>query len=103
MAFRVQVQIRLTGFEKYLDLPTLSIDPNDFFFGEFLIRASESYPIFLLVFVTNTHNLGRDLLLFANHNINRKNIFATATTFPTDSKDLFDIHHLAFVFITNTG
>ena len=63
MAFRVQVQIRLTGFEKYLDLPTLSIDPNDFFFGEFLIRADESYPIFLLAFVTNTHNLGIDLLL----------------------------------------
>ena len=89
MAFCVQVQIRFTGFEKHLYLPTIPIDPDDFFFGEFRFRTDESYPIFVLVFITNTHNLGRDLLFFAKHDINRKKIFATAMTFLTDPKNLF--------------
>ena len=69
MAFRNQLKIGLAGLEKYLDLPSFSINADDFLFGEIRICADKGNPILLVFLVTDTDNLCRDLLIFSNHDV----------------------------------
>ena len=81
MTFTNQIQHRLAGLEKDLDLPAFAIDADDFFFGERCICAYESKPILTIGLVSYANDFCWNGILFPYHHINRKKIPGTATTF----------------------
>ena len=89
VAFADQVEIRLACLEKHLDLPTFSIDPDDLFLGQFRVCTDKGDPVFPVLFVADTDDLRRKLLL-ANLDIYRTQVLAAATAFLTDTEDLLN-------------
>ena len=49
MTFRNQLEIGLTGLEEHLDLPALSVDADDLFFGKVRLRADKGNPVLLIL------------------------------------------------------
>ena len=99
MALRDQVQICLAGLEKYLYLPSFSIDPDDLIFGEIRVSTDKSDPVLPVLLVADTDDLCGDLLIFPDHDIYGEKISAAARTFFTDTEDLLDGTLLVFIFV----
>ena len=102
MTFRNQLKKGLAGLEKYLNLPSFPINTDDLLFGEIRICTDKSNPILLVLLITDTDNLCRDLPVLPNHDIHRKQILAAATAFLRNAEDLVDRKLFSFVFIVNT-
>ena len=103
MTFADQIQIRFTGLEKDLNLPAFSIDPNDFFFGKLRICADEGNPVLLVVSVADTDDPGWNLILFPDHHIHGKKIFAPAAAFLADAIDFLYGKLFSFILIIDAG
>lgn len=103
MAFRYQLQIGLACLKEYLNLPPLSVDPDDLFFGQFGICTDESNPVFLVFLIPNADDFGRNLLVFTNHDIHGKKVLAAAPALLADAENLFDGKLLSFILVVDVG
>jgi hypothetical protein len=90
VTFADKLKVRLTGFKEYLDLPSLAVNTNDFFLCKRYVGADKGDPILFILLIPNANNPCRDLLILADHDIYRKQIFTAATALLADAKDLFD-------------
>jgi len=73
------------------------------FFRESRICADKGNPVPLVLLVAHTYDLCRDLPVFADHYIYRKQIFAAAAALLADAKDLIDGEPFSLVLIVYTG
>ena len=73
---------------------------DDLLFRESRICADKSYPVLL---VADTYDLCRDLPVFVDHYIYRKQVLTAAAAFLADAKDLVDVEPFSHVLIVYTG
>ncbi len=55
-----EVQVRFAGFEKGLDIPALTINADELFFGKLCIRVYEYQPVLAAAFVADIHKFSRN-------------------------------------------
>ena len=97
------MQIGLACLKEYLNLPLLSVDPDDLFFGQFGICTDESNLVFLVFLIPNADDFDRNLLVFTNHGIHGKKILTAAAALLADAENLFDGKLLPFILVVNAG
>ena len=90
MTFRNQLKVRLAGLEEHLDLPALSVNPDDLLLGKIRVRADKSNPVFLILLVPHADDLCRDLLVLSDLNVYRKQILTAPAAFFADAEDPVD-------------
>ena len=103
VAFADQLKITFAGLEKELYLPSFSINTDNLLFRESRICADKGNPVLLVLLVAHTYDLCRDLPVFADHYIYRKQIFAAAAALLADAKDLIDGKPFSIILIVYTG
>ena len=103
VAFTDQLKITFAGLEKDLYLPSFSINTDDLLCRESRICADKDNPFLLVLLFAHTYNLYRDLPVFADHYIYRKQIFAAAAALLADAKYFINGEPFSIVLIVYTG
>lgn len=93
MAFTYKIKHGFAGFEKYLYLPTFSINADDFLFRKLRIRSDKRNPILTIFLVSNADDLGWDMYaIFFYLYIHGEKIFAPTSTLFIHSVNLIEVH-----------
>ena len=101
MAFSNQVQHGFAGLEENLNLPTFSINTDDFFLRKSRIRTDKSKPVLAVRFVPYAYDFRRNWSFFSYHNINRQQIFWSAMALFVLGIDFFDTQLFTTVWVFN--